>query len=676
MKKDIYLSVVIPAYNEAKRIETTLLSLKKYFKDKDYIYEIIIVNDGSSDNTSAVVLKFKKYFKDLILIENRKNRGKGYSVKRGMLAAKGEYKLFMDADNSVKIDNLDIFLPYCENGNDVVIGSIKIKGSRFKEGNGWHRRLLGNWSKILIRFLAVPGIYDTQRGFKLFSKRAANKVFKKQTIDRFGFDIELLTIARLFGFKIKELPVEWDNPSGSKVTFLSYFESLAELFKIKKNVLLGVYYAKKKNLLRRELFKIKEFKQNFLLLFFLVLVTGLVLYKIVFIANTTLASSFWTIYGIITTIFLISRMPYAYMYNDEHHTIYSDSAYPDVSIIIAAKNEEKGIFKTIATCVNSRYPGKIECIVIDDGSTDGTKNEILRATEFFGKKVRLISFAENKGKREAMAVGINEALHEIIIFVDSDSFLTPDAVRHITEHFLINNRVGAVSGNTKVENANVNLLTRMQSIQYAVSFGVYKASESVHHSVTCCPGYFSAYRREAVKPLAHAWKEQKFLGTKGTFGDDRGLTNFVLQGWDIIYCTKAKATTMVPERFSVYWNQQLRWKKSWIREGIFAGTFMWKKRHPLASSAFYINFSFPIVGPILAGSVLLKSITTHNPLLAVIFMFGFMLLGIVFAFFARVYLEAENWVYMPLVSFLFVTVFMWQMIYALLTLRKTHWGTR
>jgi len=421
----------------------------------------------------------------------------------------------------------------------------------------------------------------------------------------------------------------------------------------------------------------KKLQSMLLFLLLSILVTGLVLYKVVFIINMSFAPSFWTIYGLIATAFLISRIPYAYLHNDEHEKVYPDSAYPDVSIIIAAKNEEKGIFKTITSCIKSQYPGELECIVIDDGSTDDTKGEAIKATKIYGEKVRLIVFPENKGKREAMAVGINEALHEIIVFVDSDSFLAPDAIHHITEHFLENKQIGAVSGNTKAENANANLLTKMQSIQYAVSFDIYKASESVHRSVTCCPGCFSAYRKIAIKPLVQAWKEQRFLGSKGTFGDDRGLTNFVLQkGWDIVYYEKARATTMVPEKFPVYWRQQLRWKKSWIREGIFAGMFMWKKRHPLASFAFYTNFSFPIVGPILAGSVLMRSVITHNPLLFIVFMSGFVLLGTTFALFARVYLGAENWMYMPLVSLLFISCFIWQMPWALITLRKTHWGTR
>ena len=154
------------------------------------------------------------------------------------------------------------------------------------------------------------------------------------------------------------------------------------------------------------------------------------------------------------------------------------------------------------------------------------------------------------------------------------------------------------------------------------------------------------------------------------------MTNFVLQDWDIVYCEKAKATTLVPEKFSVYWRQQLRWKKSWIREGIFAGTFMWKKRHPLASFAFYTNFSFPIIGPILAGSVLAKSIMTNNIWLFVVFISGFLLLGLVFALIVRIYNGVKTWIYMPLFSLLFVSVFIWQMPWALITLRKTHWGTR
>ncbi len=386
--------------------------------------------------------------------------------------------------------------------------------------------------------------------------------------------------------------------------------------------------------------------------------------------------TFWTLYGLITTLFLITRIPYAYLHKDEHNKIYNDSVYPNVSIVIAAKNEEVGIYKTIKSCIESNYPGNIECIVIDDGSTDGTKDEIKKAVKFYDNKVKLVSFPENKGKREAMAAGINQSEYEIIVFVDSDSFLSKNAIKHISEHFIENKNIGAVSGNTRVENIDKNLLTKMQSIQYSVSFDIYKASESVHHAVTCCPGCFSAYRKTAIKPLVQAWKEHKFLGSKSTFGDDRGLTNFVLQNWKIIYCEKAQATTIVPEKFRIYWKQQLRWKKSWIREGLFASTFMWKKTHPLASLAFYINFSFPIIGPILVALVLIHSINTKNPMIFIIFIFGFILLGLVFSLFVKVHNNSKYWMYMPIFSLLFVSCFIWQMPWALITLRQTHWGTR
>ncbi len=413
------------------------------------------------------------------------------------------------------------------------------------------------------------------------------------------------------------------------------------------------------------------------MMFFLLLLVVIVLYSVVLVVNMSAASSFWTFFVLITTIFLISRIPYAYLYEDDHKAAYSDSEYPNVSIIIAVKNEEDVILKTITTCIESQYPGKLECIVIDDGSTDGTRAEIQKAQKIYGEKIKLIVFPENKGKIEAMAVGTNEAQYEIIVFVDSDSFLDPKAIRDIAEHFLEDKRIGAVAGNTKVSNVNTNIFTKMQSIQYAISFDIYKASESVHKSVTCCPGCFSAYRTESILPLAQSWQEQKTLGLKATFYDDRGLTNFALQkGWLVAYCEKSIATTIVPEKFSVYWRQQLRWKKSWLLEGVPASSFMWKKRHPLAILSFYTDFSVPILGPILAASVLVYSIITSNPLLFGVFVLGFLLLGIVFALFIRIYHGSENWYYMPVASLLFVTVFIWQMPWALITLKKNNWGTR
>lgn len=416
----------------------------------------------------------------------------------------------------------------------------------------------------------------------------------------------------------------------------------------------------------------------FLYSLFGALVTTLILYKIILLNNSHLyVSSFWTLYGIVVSVFLISRIPYSYLFQDNHRVTYGKIDYPSVTVIVAAKNEGDGIYRTLETCLESDYPAQLQCIAIDDGSTDNTGQEMLRAQAIYGRdKVNVISFPENKGKKEAMAAGIMTAQGEVIVFVDSDSYVEPTAIRHIVEHFMTDPTIGAVAGNTKVENKNVNLMTRMQSIQYAISFDIYKAAESVHHSVTCCPGCFSGYRKEAIAPLVNEWKSQKFLGVAGKFGDDRSLTNFVLKKWGVVYCEKARATTLVPEKFSIYWKQQLRWKKSWIREGILAGFFMWKNRNPLASLGFYIHFTFPFLGPILALNVLWYSISSGNPLIFIIFICGFVTIGFIFGLFVHLYRRADNFIVMPVFSVLFVTVLIWQMPYALLTVRKVHWGTR
>ena len=238
--RNIFISVIIPAYNEELRIQKTLEGLKKYFSQKKYFHEIIIADDGSIDKTTDVVLRFKDDL-NISVIANELNYGKGYSVKKGMLASSGEYKLFMDADNSVSIENLDKFLPYFDEGFDIIIGSIEINCAKIRENVAPWRSRLGRLSKLLIRFVALPDIFDSQRGFKVFSKKAADIIFQKQMLNGFGFDIEILTIATRHSFKIKELPIVWSNPEGSKVCLKHYFLTLLELFTIKKNTLLKRY---------------------------------------------------------------------------------------------------------------------------------------------------------------------------------------------------------------------------------------------------------------------------------------------------------------------------------------------------------------------------------------------------------------------------------------------------
>ncbi|MEM3394279.1 MAG: glycosyltransferase family 2 protein [Candidatus Methanomethylicia archaeon] len=241
MENKIFLSIIIPAYNEEHRIRQTLLDINEKLKNKNWKYEILVVNDGSKDKTVEVVKGLENQVKNLKLIDNKENNGKGYVVKQGMLEAKGEYCLFMDADNSTTIDQFENFLPWFERGYDIVIGSIEIEGAKINEQAGFYRRFLGHIGKLLIRILLGLKIYDTQRGFKAFKNYTIEPIFKKQTIMRWGFDFEILYIANKLGYKIKEVPVIWNNSSDSKVRPSAYISVLLELLKVRFNSLFGKY---------------------------------------------------------------------------------------------------------------------------------------------------------------------------------------------------------------------------------------------------------------------------------------------------------------------------------------------------------------------------------------------------------------------------------------------------
>jgi len=165
-------------------------------------------------------------------------------VRQGMLAAQGKFRLFMDSDHSVSIEYIETFLPHFSQGYDVVIASIEVAGATIEEHAAWYRRALGHWAKLLIRLLAIWEIHDTQRGFKIFSAKAAEEIFPLQTLTRWGFDIEILVIAKKLGYRIKELPVVWTNSGESKVGMSAYFTTLRDLLVVRRNMLFGKYRRK------------------------------------------------------------------------------------------------------------------------------------------------------------------------------------------------------------------------------------------------------------------------------------------------------------------------------------------------------------------------------------------------------------------------------------------------
>jgi glycosyltransferase involved in cell wall biosynthesis len=238
MKK---LSVVIPAYNEEKRIGATLKDIDAFLRKQSYDYEILVMVDGAKDNTAQVVKDLEKHIPKSRIIANPENHGKGWVVKQGMLEATGDIRVFMDADNSTKINHITSFLPFFEKGFDVVVGSRRIKGANIKVHQPWLRDFLGGVFRFIVHTLVPLGVTDSQCGFKAFTAEAAKKVFPLQTISRWAFDVEILAIARQKKLKIQEAPVTWLNDEASQVKPHEMVKMLFEIMAVRVNLWTGEY---------------------------------------------------------------------------------------------------------------------------------------------------------------------------------------------------------------------------------------------------------------------------------------------------------------------------------------------------------------------------------------------------------------------------------------------------
>ncbi len=249
MERQPYLSVIMPAYKEGERIGRTLLEIEKYFEGKNYDYEIIIIVDGSPDNTAKIARNYSSQIKNLRVIANSENHGKGYVVRQGLLEAQGKYRLFMDSDGSTSITHLEKFLPEFKNGYDVVIGSRDIEGAFVQIHQPKYKEMFGNMGNWAIRIVLGLWKYpDTQCGFKILSDKAAEAVAGRMVIDRFGFDFEIIALAEKLGFKVKQMPVRWLNEEGSTVTFFGpngYVQVFIDLFKTRWRLMIGKYNLKK-----------------------------------------------------------------------------------------------------------------------------------------------------------------------------------------------------------------------------------------------------------------------------------------------------------------------------------------------------------------------------------------------------------------------------------------------
>ena len=387
------------------------------------------------------------------------------------------------------------------------------------------------------------------------------------------------------------------------------------------------------------------------------------------------------LYSLITAVFLLSRYIFGAFYRPKK---VDPDFTPGVTVLIPCFNEEEWIHRTITSCLNQEYPiDKLEVIVIDDHSSDKSVERIKdiveklksEAPEIYHVDERLSYYVQpkNMGKREALIVGAEKAKHELVVFVDSDSFLDPFAIRNIVQPFK-DPKMGGVSGRTDVANTYTNALTKMQAVRYYVAFRVMKAAEGLFDTVTCLSGPLSCYRKSIILENKDAWLNQKFLGQKATFGDDRSMTNFILRHYRTTYQDTAVCQTIVPNKHKVFLKQQMRWKRSWLRESLIAATFMWKKE-PFAAVTFYMGIVVPIAAPIVVlYNLVYVPLTQH--IFPTSFILGIFLMSLLMSM-AQLFLrKSSTWMYGMLFCLYYELVLLWQMPIAWFTFWKSTWGTR
>ncbi len=240
MEQEYLLSLILPAYNEEHRLPECMEKVAGYVASRSEPIEVILVENGSKDRTYEMACEYAKQYPWLKVLQEKKP-GKGNAVRRGMLEARGKYRMFADVDFSMPISEVDHFIPPALGDYQVAIGSREVPGAvRYNEPP--NRHFTGRVFNLIVRILAVPGIHDTQCGFKSFSAEAAEKLFRAQKIDGWAFDAEVLFIAQHYGYRIIEVPVQWYYDGNSKINVIrDSIKMFRELLSIRKNYQAGLY---------------------------------------------------------------------------------------------------------------------------------------------------------------------------------------------------------------------------------------------------------------------------------------------------------------------------------------------------------------------------------------------------------------------------------------------------
>lgn len=385
------------------------------------------------------------------------------------------------------------------------------------------------------------------------------------------------------------------------------------------------------------------------------------------------------LYSIIASTFLLTKYAFAFFYKADR----ADETYtPGVSILVPCFNEETWIRQTIINAMDQYYPQeKLEVIVIDDCSTDHSA-EVIKSTiqeivdqegPEVASRISYILQPVNKGKRDALALGAQHARHELLVFVDSDSFLNPYAIINLVQPFK-DEKMGGVAGRTDVANTYTNSLTKMQSVRYYIAFRIMKAAEGIFDTVSCLSGPLSCYRKDLVLKYSDAWLNQKFLGQRATFGDDRAMTNLILRHHRTGYQDTSICYTIVPNDYDVFLRQQMRWKRSWLRESLVAAGFMWRKE-PFAAVSFYMGLLVPIIAPLVVCYNLIYVPLTYR-VFPTTFILGMISMAVLMSACQSLLRRSTTWLYGIWFCIYYEMILLWQMPIAWFTFWKSTWGTR
>jgi hyaluronan synthase len=354
--------------------------------------------------------------------------------------------------------------------------------------------------------------------------------------------------------------------------------------------------------------------------------------------------------------------------------------WPFLSVLMPAFNEEELVGKAIDSIFAANYPAeKLELVCVNDGSTDLTLYYMKRARQKYGSRMKLINFPKNQGKRRALYAAVKQARGSIIVTVDSDSRISRSALRNLVLPLVRDDHVGAVSGRVGVLNEKENFLTRMLSIRYSVSFDFGRGYQDIFGCVICTPGALSAYRTSVLRKFIKDWVNQKFMDLPCTYGEDRGLTTYILKlGYMTRYQTNAVVYTHVPPTFSGMNKMYLRWTRSFIRESILFARFMFKpyrKEHRVSPilDFFFMNLLHPF--HIFSVFIIFYSFAV-NPL----FLLRHLAFLVGASFFLSLYYLRTN----KSLTFLYgipfgliTTFFLWWIVpYSALTMRNQSWLTK